>query len=270
MKTFLSNGIALVVSAALASAAAHIGAGNLTLTKCPYGGNSKNCRTVAEPEVVYPTKRFAPPGYANDVGYFAMDFDSEHRLTWDKEDDQPLNLTFELGDYIWKKGMQPLLPSFTVMLSPCYYRIPNGKLCKTEIRSERALNFTLYELVDDFTFRDGTAAHASRDEVQGQALRGTFNTIGFSVVDPASNVTFAVGMGNFYPMPFNLYGYVTGGFKEQRKRAEKDLNKKWRIGVGVGVGVGVPLLMMASYLLGKRKGGKQQPAAVKKNDVELN
>ncbi|KAJ6787353.1 hypothetical protein PWT90_05944 [Aphanocladium album] len=252
MKMLLLKGLALLWTAAANAQAAssqdapHIGVSGMTLTRCPYGRLHGNCLAVEKPEVVYPAKPHKPPGYAKEHGDFVVQWECDHLLEWEKEDDEPKNLTFTLGPYIWKKL----------------------------IRSERALNFTFWDIALNMTHSNGTKPPDDDGRtILGSALMSAIqNSIEFTVPDPRGNWTLGVGIESFYPMRAPLYWYVTGGRVEEKSRAEKTLNKKWRIGVGVGVGVGVPLLMLASFFLGKRKGKKkqQQVPATKQTVIEMN
>ncbi|KAJ3493834.1 hypothetical protein NLG97_g4475 [Lecanicillium saksenae] len=243
MKTYFLTVLAFLLAVPSAQAASSqetpsIGIGNFTLTRCPYGTLHGNCVDSDKPEVVFPAKTGKPPGYAGDFHQgFLVQWEADHLLEWDKENDEPKNLTFTLGQYIWKKL----------------------------IRSERALNFTFQDIALNMTLRNGTKPPDDNgNSVLAVALRGSFNSIRVVDTVPNRNYSLAVGIDSFWPMSASLYWYVTGQIERGEKRSNDKLGKKWRIGVGVGVGVGVPLLMLASYFLGQRKGKKKQQAPTAK------
>ncbi|KAK3196548.1 hypothetical protein K4F52_000430 [Lecanicillium sp. MT-2017a] len=229
MTTFLRTIITLLVAALIQGVASDDKkAGNFTLTRCPDGGDDPGCSKLDEPEVLYPADENEGPGYMNTFRDFIVQYEATHLMAWDKLDDEPMNLTIDLGGYSMQK--------------------------------ERSLNFTFRDLAMELVPNSNWTT--LRKTFIGPAARSGFmNNMGFEFPSPNSNFSYVSGIRNFYILPSPLYGFVQSGMKKQREIAKEDLTKKWRIGVGVGDGVGVPLLMGLSYFLGTRKSKKKQLSA---------
>ena len=71
-----------------------------------------------------------------------------------------------------------------------------------------------------------------------------------------SGVSYSYSIGTPVIVPYRMGAFIQSGFEQERALTKNEVNKKWRLGVGIGVGVGVPILMIASYVLGTRKGKK--------------
>lgn len=95
----------LKVSAALCVALVHttlseqrIGAGNFTLTRCPPPPDLKGSLALgwrSLPSSTRPKTAMHP----DDFDDFIVQWEAAHLLTWEKEDDEPRNLAFSLGEY---------------------------------------------------------------------------------------------------------------------------------------------------------------------------
>ncbi|KAJ4158532.1 uncharacterized protein LMH87_009054 [Akanthomyces muscarius] len=172
----------LEASAALCMALAHtvlseqrIGAGNFTLTRCPPGFGGENCFKDEKPAVVYPAKEDTAPGYRNGFYDFIVEWEATHLLTWEKEDDEPRNLTFSLGEY----SLQRI------------------------IRSERAMNFTFKDLAIEMAPKSNSSF--PERVVLAAAMRSSWNSIEFKVWNDAHNMTFGNGIKAFYALPANFF-----------------------------------------------------------------